>query len=331
MRRCEDCKIILEGDARFCPKCGKSVGTGREAEPPDARLGVLLTSANLHRVRQEWDAAVSDATSALEIDPNNAEVASLLASIYEQRGNADEAAVWYRIALELNPSNAANRARLERVTRGAGTAPARAGNSRPVLIIAAAVALVVVTVMLTLALSRPRAETPAPRRATTPSTEIRTPVTAPSAASGQGAAVRSGAGLAPTGPSAARTPGEAAVKARLAESESLRGSGATVDDVIADPRQGAVVVTLSLPATGPVTRAKVIGAAGQIARAALAANVEVRSVTVRCTISPGGSATTQIAFIGDIGRPAMDGLGGNPTEAQLEGAFTAKWWNPQIR
>ena len=47
---------------------------------------------------------MTDATAALEIDPNNAEVASLLAAIYEQRGNLDEAAVWYRIALELGPN-----------------------------------------------------------------------------------------------------------------------------------------------------------------------------------------------------------------------------------
>ena len=335
MRRCEDCKIILEDEVRFCPKCGKGVGAGREGGRPDVRLGALVTSANVHRVRQEWDAAVCDATCALEIDPNNAQVASVLALIYEQRGNADEASVWYRIALELDPQNAANRARLERVSRGVGTSPVRAGDRRRTLIAAAvAVALVVVTVMLTLAFSRPRAEAPAQRRATGPSTgrtEIRTPVTAPAATSGQGAAARPGTGLAPTGAPTARTPGEAAIKATLAGSEAARVSGATVDDVIADPGQGVVVVTFSLPATGPITRAKVIGAAAQIARGALGANAEVRSVTVRCIVSPGGSATTQIAFVGDVTRAAMEALGESPTETQLDAAFAAKWWNPQIR
>jgi hypothetical protein len=336
MRRCEDCKIILESDARFCPKCGKSVGAVGDAEPKDARLGVLLTSANLHRVRQEWDAAIADATSALEIDPNNADVASLLASIYEQRGNTDEAAVWYRIALELNPQNPANRARLDRVTRGIGQASmAKRDNRRIWLAAAAAVALVALTVILTLALSRPRPEPSVPSRAASPptgrTTEIRAPATSPGAASGQAATVRPGAGLPPTGSSLARTPGEAAIKAALAGSEAVRSSGAAVDDVIADPRQGVVVATFTLPATGPVTRAKVITAAGQIAREAFGANPEVRSVTVRCIISPGGPATTQIAFVGDVGRAAMDGLGENTTEAQLDAAFSAKWWNPQIR
>jgi len=57
----------------------------------------------------------------------------------------------------------------------------------------------------------------------------------------------------------------------------------------------------------------------------------VRSVTTRCIISPAGPTTTQIAFVGDVTRSTMDGLGENPTDQQLEGAFTAPWWNPQIR
>jgi hypothetical protein len=334
MRRCEDCKIILEDDVRFCPKCGGSVAGARVAEPPNVQLGALMTSANLHRVRQEWDAAVTDATAALEIDPNNAEVAALLAAIYEQRGNLDEAAVWYRIALELDPDNAAHRARLERVGRGIGAGPARPAKSRYVLVVAgAAVALVVVTVLLTLAFSRPRPES-FRGRAKEPAARpraIHTASTTAGAPSGQTAAVRPGANLALAGSSSARTPAEAAIKAALAGSESLRTGGATVDDVIADPRQGVVVVTFSLPGTQPITRARVATAAAWIARGAFAANAEVKSVTVRCVVSPGGSASAQIAFVGDIARAAIDGLGENPTEARLDSAFTAKWWNPQIR
>ena len=116
----------------------------------------------------------------------------------------------------------------------------------------------------------------------------------------------------------------------MGDSESVRASGARVDDVIADPRQGLATVTFSLAASGPMTRARLIGAAGEIARAVFAANAEVRYVTARCVVSPGGAATTQIGFVGDVTRAAMDALGEKPTEAQLEGVFTSNWWNPAI-
>jgi len=334
MRRCEDCKLILESDARFCPKCGKSVGESAEGESKAVRLAALLSSANLHKLRQEWSAAVSDAAAALEIDPNNADVASMLASIYEQQGNAEEAAVWYRIALELEPQNSAHRAALNRVTqRAALSSPKWEKARRAMPTASAAVALVIVTVLVTLAVSGPRSSPVRHRAARPPKAGAR--IEAPSTTPGSGAtaitAPSTSTAGATAGSSAARTPGESALKSELAAFEGVRTQGAVVDDVIADPRQGVVVVTFSLPGTATVTRAKILSAAAQVARAAFAANAEVRSVTTRCIISPAGPTTTQIAFVGDVTRSTMDGLGENPTDQQLEGAFTAPWWNPQIR
>ena len=66
MRRCEDCQLILDSNVRFCPKCGKQVGpTGARGAQRD--VNALLASANLHRIRQEWDAAIADATDALRV------------------------------------------------------------------------------------------------------------------------------------------------------------------------------------------------------------------------------------------------------------------------
>ncbi|MGC8863798.1 MAG: tetratricopeptide repeat protein [Armatimonadota bacterium] len=331
MRRCEDCKIILECDARFCPRCGKSVGATEADEPASARLAVLLTSANLHRLKQEWKEAISDAVAALEIDPSNAEVAALLASIYEQQGNAEEAAVWYRIALELDPQDTASRAGLQRAISNAGTAASGRGKTRRIVAAAAAaVALVVVTSLLTLAFSRPH-RGPAPRRATRSAgakVQMKTPATPSSGVFGPAA---SGTNLTLASPAAARTPGESALKAALAASETVRAYGAGIDDVIADPRQGLVVATFWLPATTPVTRARVLSAAAAVARSVFNANAEVRSVTARCIITPGGPSTTQIAFVGEVMRSTMEGLGDNPTDQQLESAFTGAWWNPQVR
>ncbi|MCX8052183.1 MAG: tetratricopeptide repeat protein [Armatimonadetes bacterium] len=335
MRRCEDCKLILESDARFCPKCGKSVTEAPQHEPADVRLAVLLTSANVHRVKGEWDAAVSDATAALEIDPNNADVASLLASIYEQRGNLDEAAIWYKIAADLDPRNIVHQANLQRVTLASRPRFHRwTKRQRIAITAAAAVLLVVITVFVTLALSIGGERLPAPRRAGRPPAgraQIKAPSTTPAPATTPTTSSVSGSGLAMPSSSSARTPGEAALKSRLGADESVRAAGAIVDDVIFDPRQGVVSITFSLPSATPWTRVGILTTAFNIVRAAFAANAEIRSVTVRCVISPQGPSSTQIAFVGDVSRTTMNGLGTNPTEVQLNQAFTAQWWNPLVK
>lgn len=331
MRQCKDCRIILENDVRFCPNCGKSVASG-EGDEPDLRLAALLTSASLHKIKKEWDAAIADATEALEIDPNNADVASLLAAIYEQKGNKDEAAVWYRIALDLDPKNAATRVRLDRVTGLDGRARRHLPWWWYAFASGAAALLVILTILLTVAVIKPQRVTERsagdsrPREATRVSqvrsttTPLEAPLAGPTTAS-----------TGSPGAAASRTSGEQAVKDKLLQSERVLASGAKVDDLTADPRQGVVTVTFSLGHNPPVTRARVLSTAWEVAREAFGSSSEAKFVTVRCLIAPGGPSTTQIAFVGDIARSSFESLGESPNSLQLEQAFRAQWWNPQIR
>ncbi|MGQ9455291.1 MAG: tetratricopeptide repeat protein [Armatimonadota bacterium] len=341
MRHCEDCKIILESDARFCPKCGRKVDeTATEKTLDQQQVSALLASANLYRARQEWDAALTEARRALELNPNDPQVALLLGLIYEQQGNFDEAVVWYRMAMQLSPDDTTIRARLERVTKYIATSKVAGLTKRQLaIVLSSSLLLVILTALITLSVARPKEraarETSYPT-STTKRIQIKTPTT-------QGTPSTTGTNLATpatgtyTGqsapvPQAFRTAGELAIRSKLIEIQTLNGIGAVINDVIADPRSGTVVVTFHLPHTPArgLTKQQVLETAWQIARTAFSSNLEVQSVTTRCIITPGGPETTQIGFVGDISRATWQALGDNPTQNQLRSAFVSQWWNPQI-
>lgn len=338
MRKCEDCKLVLDDDVRFCPNCGAGVAAEQRArQPMSPEVGVLLTSANLHRINREWDDALADASQALQMDPNNAEVASLLASVYEGRGDLDEAAVWYKIAVEFRPDNAAYRAKLDRideliVRRSGGR---RAGPRKRAWAWAggaALVAVVLIAVILAMLGGRRAPESvvgkPDQARNETPRARITSPV-APAGAT-RPAQPRLAGGQT-GGSTELRTAAELAIRRSAGEVEAVQSYGARVDDVIADPRQGVVVATFSIPGGGTLSRDRILLAAAGIARAALAANSEVKYVTARCLISTGAPAGAQIAFVGDTARASIEALPDSPTREQLEALFANQWWNPQIR
>lgn len=346
MRRCDDCRIILDDDVRHCPKCGGDVASDAPA-PRSASSDVdsLLASANLHRIRAEWDSAIADATDALRLDPRNPDIPSLLGGIYEDRGMRDEALAWYQMAIEMNPDSVSDQERLDRVSelilaksRRGGAESFRTFESRTKIwalalgaVFVVIVALAVISVLRgksgeTLSTkpiptagsrqrSMPSMSQPGeslPRRPST-SSETPSPTSSPSATS------------------SVRTPGESYIRSELATSQSVTETGATIDDVIADPRSGVVSVTFAIQFKTVVTKEQIVRAALAVARKAFDLNREVKFVTVRCVIQVGGAQGTQIAFVGDIARQSADGLAPTAGTEQLAAAFTRPWWNPQIK
>ena len=139
---------------------------------------------------------------------------------------------------------------------------------------------------------------------------------------------RESAGSAPS--SSLRTPAEAAIAREVTGSAAAAAAGATIDDVIADPREGAAILTFSVRAGTGVTRPQIITAAAAVARAAFSANAEVKLVTTRCVVSPGDSALTQIVFVGDVARDTLVTVAQDATAQELTDAFTTQWWNPRV-
>jgi hypothetical protein len=76
----------------------------------------LLARANLLRMRRQWDEAIAACTEALRCDPRSSAAHSLLGDIYEAQSKPEDAIQWYAMALEIDPDNASDRAKLDRLT-----------------------------------------------------------------------------------------------------------------------------------------------------------------------------------------------------------------------
>ncbi|MCX6344654.1 MAG: hypothetical protein NT018_06235 [Armatimonadetes bacterium] len=299
----------------------------------------ILASANLHRIRQEWDAAINDATEALKFEPKNPDIPSMLGEIYEQRGMLDEAAIWYQMALEADPNNAADKTRLDRVSRKMASKNARAKdsfsafnkNTKIGALVMAGVLLIIVCVAIIVSRNKNgQSNLSAPPK---PTTRVHAPEfpqngpTAPITGSPSPNASMPSAGQPAKTSAALRTEGEAKVKNDLAQGQP---AGVNVDDVIADPRQDVVVVTFSMPAA-TANKDNILSSAGAIARSVFASNTQAKFVTVRCLVTSGDSSPNRIVFVGDIARATSEPLGASPATASLEKAFTNQFWNIQTK
>lgn len=342
MRKCDDCKIILDDDVRHCPKCGSDLAPDTCAQQlPSTDITSLLASANLHRIRAEWDHAIADSTDALRLDPRNPDIASLLGSIYEERGMIDEALVWYQMALEMNPDSVPDQERLDRVSKLilAGRKRGREESFRVFerrtkiwawALGAVFVVVVVLAIVSTLIRGKP-GEAPYSKPVATARSR-RAPIIEPGGSLPKGPPVGSDT-LAPpaAGASFARTPGESYIRSELSTSQGVIETGATVDDVIMDPRSIVASVTFAIPFKVVVTREEITRAALAVARKTFDLSRDVKFVTVRCVIQVGGTQGTLIAFVGDIARQSVDALGPTAGTDQLAAVFTHPWWNSQIK
>ena len=77
----------------------------------------LLAQANLLRIRGCWEESVESCMAALRLAPESSSAQSLLGDIYENQGRYDDAAQWYRMALDVNPNSPADRMKLDLLQR----------------------------------------------------------------------------------------------------------------------------------------------------------------------------------------------------------------------
>jgi len=115
-RACSACGKSVPADSRFCPSCGAAMesvpaSAAKRLSSADAAVA-LLSEANLLRVREDWTGAESRCLDVLRLDPNNLEAHTLLGDIYRDQRRMDDAAQWYQLALDLDPTNASVRAKL---------------------------------------------------------------------------------------------------------------------------------------------------------------------------------------------------------------------------
>jgi hypothetical protein len=95
----------------------------RETESETERAAhLLLSKANLLRVRGQPEAAIEACAEALRLDPLSGDASALLADIYESQGRLDDALQWYGMAVDNAPGNPSYREHLKRLAEKKQTA-----------------------------------------------------------------------------------------------------------------------------------------------------------------------------------------------------------------
>jgi len=115
---CPQCNQATDERSAFCPHCGVRLAGGGFSGAPEAAddpTYAALAQANLMRLRGNWDGARERTVEVLRDFPNNGTAHSVMGDIYSDQEQYEEAAQWYRMALELEPDNAADARKLAQV------------------------------------------------------------------------------------------------------------------------------------------------------------------------------------------------------------------------
>ncbi|MBP5092838.1 MAG: hypothetical protein J6332_02185 [Abditibacteriota bacterium] len=305
MRICLNCNLILKETDYICPKCDKE---------------------------------------SILVDPDSAAHAYNVGNIYETNGQTEEAAVWYRLAAEREPLNEEYKLALDRITAlSAAHEKLRSvlisetgdnithQNALPFIIAAMVIALLLTGYFIFRATQKGLVDS----RRQISSEVTRMPSAKQSGTGTVGTTRRNSGRVSSTAPASrptssenrnanTRTSGESSVSATLMQSEAIRGNGASVDDVIADPRAGTVTITLVIPASTASNRNSVLNTAAIAAATAAASNGEIREITVRCVTKADGA--NQIVFVGDTTSEAMRSLTTGATAEDINAGFANQWW-----
>lgn len=321
-------------------------------QPPSNDPYLKLVTANILRLRRQFDLAEAQCSEVLRRDPKNAEAHSVMGDIARDRGNAKDAIEWYRLALDLDPGNLSDRRKLEAVIDKAyprekvspverirdnvtgqletTAAEIRAARLPPAgyLALGALLAVIIGVTVILLVLGHQAAP----------------PITTIGEGQPSGAFVsaplqprQAGEAAATTAPAAEPRFAESITELEVALLDHLREQARVVDpncrvaEVEIDPRDGGVSIRVSMPRvwSGEETRRSIARAAAAIARAAASWDERVSAVRVRCDARQQGQSD-EPAFIGqaDLGK-----LSAGVQEAGSDGheqAFPSAWWSPDL-
>jgi len=312
----------------------------RRSSSPADEYG-LLAQANLLRIRGKWDEAIALCMEAMERTPGNTAAQSLLGDIYENKGDISDAIRWYRLALDSSPGSLADRRKLERLV-GNGPedtrtregfisdynsaidfTPATAGFAGPIVLkVAAGICAAGIIGLTVFAVLKQRASGSAAAMSTQLSLSAPPVIIKPLVPEVQN-----------TQPDHPRDPGEESLLNSLQASLASGSSGAHAEDILSDPRTGAIVVTVTPADNNPATNRYAIlrmALATAIAGARIPAASAYDTWTVRYLTPDSSRGSVTLLFVGDVQRPTLAPLPqdlNSATSEQLAGSFTNTWWS----
>jgi tetratricopeptide (TPR) repeat protein len=113
--RCERCLETVDASALDCPDHACPVQAAVGGGFGDEAVAADLARANLLRIRDQYDEARDLCLQVLKRHPGNLAGHTLLGDLHAEQDRLAEAAEWYELALDIDPSSTANRNKLERV------------------------------------------------------------------------------------------------------------------------------------------------------------------------------------------------------------------------
>ena len=306
---------LEDGNAEAASEAREDASLPREAY-------ALLAQANLLRVRGHWNDAAEKCMAALRLAPDSASANSLLGDIYENQGRYDDAALWYRMALDANPDSPADHLKLNRLSRRDGELPA-SPRVKPARFLAhlradpefalrcGAIAAALGLFIIVACAYRVAHRTGAFQKLGLSGDVVVStkPVVVPP---------RAGALPADPDGKTARDPSEQALLTSLQGASELARLGVSVYDVQVDPRVSRITVTFGLPAAPGMTQGQVTQAALGVLQAA-AAGQSADMFTARCLLAPSGGTAAALLFAGDISRDAL--------QSASPAVFSNTWWS----
>ncbi len=111
---CERCFAVVDAALAACPECGAPLG-GDIEQATDTAMYPELARANVLRLRGEYKQAEQICLNILRRYPNNVTAHTLMGDVYSDLGDLENAAQWYELALDLDPSSETDKQKLEAV------------------------------------------------------------------------------------------------------------------------------------------------------------------------------------------------------------------------
>lgn len=109
---CAQCGAVIPDGFKYCANCSAALARQSVTGIGDDTHR-LLAEANLLRIRKQLNEAIAICTRVLRLDPANATAHSLMGDIHRDEGDYREALGWFKLAVQLNPENHADRKKLE--------------------------------------------------------------------------------------------------------------------------------------------------------------------------------------------------------------------------
>mgnify|MGYP000365602395 CR=1 FL=1 len=317
--------------------------------PSSAKTDIerLIAEANLARMRGDLNGAIDLCTEALDIEPHNADVHSLLGDIYKTMDNQTEAARWYQMALDINPNSKSDQAKLQEALAAASKKKRANSNSptnnwlQPVdkldrairyfVLFCAAAVMVLLIIGLTTWLINSRKENKAPTESPTPKTESVENVQSKTVSAPP---VESPIIGEPEGGTLIRPLAEQTLLSKLATNPTIQQEKLVIEDVKIDPRTDGIEITMRFSdKPTALTHIVIRKAAAVAATAAYGASDDAKMVTVRTLVSMPGeyaSGEPKLAHICDIPRDIVSVNISGADDAVLSRIFVKEWWNSEI-